>query len=223
MPIGYGTIVTGKTREEDEENEEENLVIKARRKAIDDEAATGCSNARRFELELEFVQSLANPRYLHHLATTPNPSSGASSSKTDDEENDVLNSPEMVGYLSYLRYWYEDPEIRKVHFVPTLFVLLKAVARPILSPRDAKPETRGGGAHGTVSVLGERRDGESEDDTGVQRRGESAAGCLKCQMTTTTTRGKNSHRILYQYEYRIVRRRVPYSISTIAQKVSKGV
>ena len=115
------------------------------------------------------------------------------------------------------------PEICKVHFVPTLFVLLKAVARPILSPRDAKPETRGGGAHGTVSVLGERRDGKSEDDTGVQRRGESAAGCLKCQTTPTTTCGKNSHRILYQYEYRIVRRRVPYSISTIAQKVSKGV
>ena len=80
------------------------------------------------------------------------------------------------------------PEICKVHFVPTLFVLLKAVARPILSPRDAKPETRGGGARGTVSVLGERRDGEIEDDTGVQRRGESA-GCLKCQ---TTTRGKLS-------------------------------
>ena len=125
MPIGDGTTVTGKTREEDEENEEENWVIKARRKAIDDEAATGCSNARRFELELEFVQSLANPRYLHHLATTPNPSSGASSSKTDDEENDVLNSPEMVGYLSYLRYWYEDPRYAKYILYPHSLYFLK--------------------------------------------------------------------------------------------------
>ena len=120
------------------------------------------------------------------------------------------------------------PEICKVHFVPTLFVLLKAVARPILSPGDAKPETRGRGAHGTVSVLGERRDGKSEGDTGVQRRGESAAGCLKCQTTFTTfttTRGKNSHRILHT-QYLIeksTQRRVPYSISTIAQIVSKGV
>jgi len=130
MPIGDGTIVTGKTREEDEENEEENLVIKARRKAIDDEAATGCSNARRFELELEFVQSLANPRYLHHLATTPNPSSGASSSKTDDEENDVLNSPEMVGYLSYLRYWYEDPRYAKYILYPHSLYFLKLLQDP---------------------------------------------------------------------------------------------
>ena len=69
MPIGDGTTVTGTTREEeeDEEEEENDVIIKARRKkAIDDEASTGCSTARRFELDLEFVQSLANPRYLHH-------------------------------------------------------------------------------------------------------------------------------------------------------------
>ena len=29
----------------------------------------------------------------------------------------MLNSPEMVGYPSYLRYWYEDPRYA-VHFVP---------------------------------------------------------------------------------------------------------
>ena len=91
------------------------------------------------------------------------------------------------------------PEICKVHFVPTLFVLLKAVARPILSPGDAKPETRGRGAHGTVSVLGERRDGKSEGDTGVQRRGESAAGCLKCQTTFTTFTTTRGERTLIEY------------------------
>ena len=128
MPIGDGTTVAGTTRDEEEEND---VIIKARRKkAIDDEASTGCSNARRFELELEFVQSLANPRYLHHLATTPNPSSGASSSKTDDEENDVLNSPEMVGYLSYLRYWYEDPRYAKYILYPHSLYFLKLLQDP---------------------------------------------------------------------------------------------
>ena len=29
------------------------------------EAATGCSDALRFQLELEFLQSLANPRYIN--------------------------------------------------------------------------------------------------------------------------------------------------------------
>ena len=135
MPIGDGTTVTGTTREEEDDEEEENdVIIKARRKkAIDDEASTGCSNARRFELELEFVQSLANPRYLHHLATTPNPSSSsrASSSKTnDEEENDVLNSPEMVGYLSYLRYWYEDPRYAKYILYPHSLYFLKLLQDP---------------------------------------------------------------------------------------------
>ena len=134
MPIGDGTTVAGTTR--DEEEEENDVIIKARRKkAIDDEASTGCSNARRFELELEFVQSLANPRYLHHLATTPNPSSSssrASSSKTNDEEeeNDVLNSPEMVGYLSYLRYWYEDPRYAKYILYPHSLYFLKLLQDP---------------------------------------------------------------------------------------------
>ena len=138
MPIGDGTTVTGTTREEEDDEEEENdVIIKARRKkAIDDEASTGCSNARRFELELEFVQSLANPRYLHHLATTPNPSSSsrASSSKTNDEEeendDDVLNSPEMVGYLSYLRYWYEDPRYAKYILYPHSLYFLKLLQDP---------------------------------------------------------------------------------------------
>ncbi len=136
MPIGDGTTVTGTTREEEEE-ENDDAIIKARqKKAIDDEASTGCSNARRFELELEFVQSLANPRYLHHLATTPNPSSSssrASSSKTnhdEEEENDVLNSPEMVGYLSYLRYWYEDPRYAKYILYPHSLYFLKLLQDP---------------------------------------------------------------------------------------------
>ena len=92
-----------------------------------DEEKTECSNKNRFELELEFVQSLANPRYLHHLATTPCSSSSSSNSlKADDNNNnDILNSEEMVEYLSYLQYWYKDPRYSKYILYPHCLYFLK--------------------------------------------------------------------------------------------------
>ena len=99
-----------------------------------DEEKTQCSNKERFELELEFVQSLANPRYLHHLATTPCSSSSSSNSlKADDNDNnnnnnnndDILNSEEMVEYLSYLQYWYKDPRYSKYILYPHCLYFLK--------------------------------------------------------------------------------------------------
>jgi mediator of RNA polymerase II transcription subunit 31 len=49
-------------------------------------------NLKRFELELEFVECLASPAYLHHLATTS-----------------VLAEPSFLQFLEYLRYW-KQPE-----------------------------------------------------------------------------------------------------------------
>ncbi|TCD66708.1 suppressor of hpr1 [Steccherinum ochraceum] len=46
------------------------------------------ANRARFELELEFVQSLANPYYLHSLA-----------------QQGILNQPAFVNFLQYLQYW----------------------------------------------------------------------------------------------------------------------
>ncbi|KAI0645486.1 mediator complex, subunit Med31, partial [Trametes meyenii] len=46
------------------------------------------SNRARFELELEFVQSLANPFYLHSLA-----------------QQGILSQPAFVNFLKYLMYW----------------------------------------------------------------------------------------------------------------------
>lgn len=46
----------------------------------------------RFEAELEFVQSLANPEYLHFLA-----------------QNRYFDDPQFVDYLEYLQYWREPP------------------------------------------------------------------------------------------------------------------
>ena len=53
----------------------------------------------RFELELEFVQLLANPQYLIYLAA----------SKT-------LTQPEFVAYLKYLLYWTKPPYVQYLSF-----------------------------------------------------------------------------------------------------------
>lgn len=46
----------------------------------------------RFEAELEFVQSLANPEYLHYLA-----------------QHRYFDDEDFVSYLQYLNYWRERP------------------------------------------------------------------------------------------------------------------
>ncbi|KAF2963408.1 hypothetical protein GQX73_g10163 [Xylaria multiplex] len=58
----------------------------------------------RFEIELEFVQSLANPFYLNHLASQK-----------------LLNDPAFVAYLAYLQYWSRPPYIKYLNYPgPTL-------------------------------------------------------------------------------------------------------
>ncbi|KAI9703663.1 MAG: hypothetical protein M1836_007433 [Candelina mexicana] len=49
----------------------------------------------RFELELEFVQCLANPWYLNHLATQK-----------------LLDNPSFIAYLDYLQY-FKQPRYAK--------------------------------------------------------------------------------------------------------------
>lgn len=53
------------------------------------------ANRARFELELEFVQALANPFYLHSLA-----------------QQNILSQPAFVNFLKYLLYWKEKDYAR---------------------------------------------------------------------------------------------------------------
>ncbi|KAH9940464.1 SOH1-domain-containing protein [Epithele typhae] len=53
------------------------------------------ANRRRFELELEFVQSLANPFYLNSLA-----------------QQGLLSQPAFINFLTYLLYWKEKDYAR---------------------------------------------------------------------------------------------------------------
>jgi len=57
-------------------------------------------NRMRFELELEFVQALANPFYLHSLA-----------------QQGILYQPAFINYLKYLLYWKEKDYARFILWV----------------------------------------------------------------------------------------------------------
>ena len=66
----------------------------------DPDALDAVTNEDRFTVELEFVQSLANPRYVHFLAS-----------------KGVLRDDRFIAYLRYLRYW-ERPEYAKFILYP---------------------------------------------------------------------------------------------------------
>ncbi|MCJ1328955.1 hypothetical protein MMC10_005632 [Thelotrema lepadinum] len=53
----------------------------------------------RFELELEFVQMLANPSYLAYLASAK-----------------YLQREEFINYLAYLQYWTQPPYVQWLKF-----------------------------------------------------------------------------------------------------------
>ncbi|KAK3115102.1 Mediator of RNA polymerase II transcription subunit 31 [Teratosphaeriaceae sp. CCFEE 6253] len=73
-------------------------------KARDPEFYAGFS---RFEIECEFVQSLANPLYIHHLAVSK-----------------LLDDPALVAYLAYLEYWRRPEYIKYLLYPgPTLRAL----------------------------------------------------------------------------------------------------
>lgn len=56
-------------------------------------------NRERFEIELEFVQSLANPYYLHSLA-----------------QQNILDQPAFINFLDYLQYWREKDYARFIQY-----------------------------------------------------------------------------------------------------------
>ena len=58
------------------------------------------ANRARFELELEFVQALANPFYLQSLA-----------------QQNILSQPSFVNFLKYLTYWKDKDYARFLQYV----------------------------------------------------------------------------------------------------------
>ncbi|KAJ1674360.1 suppressor of hpr1 [Spiromyces aspiralis] len=60
----------------------------------------------RFHLELEFLQCLANPKYIHFLA-----------------QQGYFDNPAFVNYLEYLKYWQQPQYARFVVYPHALYFL----------------------------------------------------------------------------------------------------
>ncbi|ORX41791.1 mediator of RNA polymerase II transcription subunit 31-like protein [Piromyces finnis] len=63
-------------------------------------------NKERFQLELEFIQMLSNPLYLHWLA-----------------QEGYFNKPEFINYLEYLKYWKNEEYSKFIMFPYCLAIL----------------------------------------------------------------------------------------------------
>ncbi|KAL7716485.1 Mediator of RNA polymerase II transcription subunit 31 [Entamoeba marina] len=64
------------------------------------------SNKARFEIELDFVQSLANPFYIKYLA-----------------QHHYFQKKSFVNFLSYLQYWKETDYIQFIQYPVCLYYL----------------------------------------------------------------------------------------------------
>ena len=60
----------------------------------------------RFSLELEFLQMLASPAYLHFLAI-----------------NEYLNDPKFLEFLDYLKYWKRPEYVKYITYPHSLYFL----------------------------------------------------------------------------------------------------
>jgi len=77
--------------------------------------------ANRFELELEFVQALASPAYLHFLAT----------SRDDSDGSLLLQDPSFQAYVKYLFETWSQPEYaRFLSFPHCLYFLELLIEKP---------------------------------------------------------------------------------------------
>ncbi|OBT42339.1 hypothetical protein VE00_06504 [Pseudogymnoascus sp. WSF 3629] len=87
----------------------------------------------RFEIELEFVQCLANPHYLLHLATL------TTSETPNTPSIPLLAHPPFIAYLSYLQYFSTAPYLKYLTYPgPTLknleLLQNERFRRDVLSP-----------------------------------------------------------------------------------------
>ncbi|XP_031407355.1 mediator of RNA polymerase II transcription subunit 31 [Punica granatum] len=76
---------------------------------------------QRFLLELEFVQCLANPTYIHYLA-----------------QNRYFEDEAFIGYLKYLQYW-QRPEYMKFIMYPHCLFFLELLQNPNFRAAMAHP------------------------------------------------------------------------------------
>ena len=76
--------------------------------SIDTRSTSELDNKTRFEYELDFLQSLANPHYIKYLATHKH-----------------LRNPALINFLKYLQYWKQPNYIKYIKYPACLYYLDK--------------------------------------------------------------------------------------------------
>lgn len=76
----------------------------------------------RWEVELEFVQGLANPMYVHFLA-----------------QQKYFEDPNFVRYIEYLDYWRQPPHVKYIAY-PNCLLMLTMLKQPLFRLEIAKFE-----------------------------------------------------------------------------------
>eukprot|EP00871_Galdieria_phlegrea_P003568 jgi/Galph1/4211/GphlegSOOS_G2857.1 len=89
---------------------------------MEEPSSFSVSEQERFELELELVESLANPMYIHFLA-----------------QNGILDDPSFQRYLQYLQYWHKQPYVSYVEF-PHGLTFLKLLQKQSFRQAMKRPE-----------------------------------------------------------------------------------
>ena len=75
---------------------------------IDTRSTKELDNKTRFEYELDFLQSLANPYYIQYLASRKH-----------------LQNPALIHFLKYLQYWKQPQYIKYIQYPACLYYLDK--------------------------------------------------------------------------------------------------
>lgn len=104
---------------------EQNSSVAAAANASENVAGIGIDShnlpANRFELELEFVQALASPAYIHFLAT----------SRSETGDCPILQDAAFIGFLKYLRKTWSQPEYSRFLAYPhCLYFLDMLIEKP---------------------------------------------------------------------------------------------
>ncbi|KAH3758400.1 aldehyde oxidase and xanthine dehydrogenase [Pelomyxa schiedti] len=74
-----------------------------------DSSAAGDDDLMRFQIELEFVQCLCNPEYLHYLARF---------------HGKIFHDKAFINYLNYLQYW-KQPQYARFLDYPNCLIFLE--------------------------------------------------------------------------------------------------
>lgn len=87
--------------------------------------------SNRFELELEFVQALASPAYIHFLATYRDDDDVDARTGRSSDTRPILMRPDFMAYLKYLLTTWSQPEYSRFLSYPhALYFLQLLVERP---------------------------------------------------------------------------------------------